>query len=94
MRWVVLRKTSQSEPVFEFQKLVDGQPGRPDETAQGAFGNLFVIGNGQRCDMAVFDKDNVTSALTHNLPAVSLKVLNHLASAEMRKRRHQTMTST
>jgi hypothetical protein len=52
-----------------------------DQTAQRSFGNFFVVGNGKRRDLALFNHDNVTAALAGDLPTEPFKSANDLASA-------------
>ena len=57
--------------VFEIEEFVGSESGGANESAQSAFGDLFVIGYGKGCDMAVFNQNDVTAALPDNFPSVT-----------------------
>jgi hypothetical protein len=64
------------------RELFHGKTAGTDQASEGAFRYLSMIGNGQRCHVAVFDHNHVAATLLNHLRAVFRECLDDLPTAE------------
>ena len=63
-------------------KFIHRNSGCTDQAAEGAFGNLFVVRNGERGVLALFNQDDVAASLSGDLPAERLERADDLAPTQ------------
>ena len=89
-----MNSETHARSIEQLHKLFDSQAARADQAPQSSFGNLLVVRHGERGDVPRLDQNHVAPFLPCKFPTGSGESLDHLASADVRQRRHQATTSS
>jgi hypothetical protein len=63
-------------------KFLNGQSGCANQRAESSASDFFVIGHGKRRTRSLFHENDVTSALSSDLPTEFFENAHHFASAK------------
>jgi hypothetical protein len=68
--------------ILSRKKLGNSETGTADQAAERSLGDLAMVRNGEACDLAFFDEDDVATSLTGDDPAKAFEDLDDLSTAE------------